>query len=94
MLLGVGACASIQADVQGAPPSALLNENSCTVLQRAITQVERKQRTKTNRPRRLPLAACTEAQINSDQFFDWSTSLFLAIQGIMPRSSAPTVSIG
>ena len=29
-----------------------------------------------------------------DQFFDWSTSLFLAIQGIMARSSAPTVSIG
>jgi hypothetical protein len=28
------------------------------------------------------------------QFFDWSTSLFLAIQGIMARSSPPTTSIG
>ncbi len=55
--------------------------------------------------KKKPPKACTPAAFiqtitqpgqarQPDQFFDWSTSLFLAIQGIMARSSAPTVSIG
>jgi hypothetical protein len=33
------------------------------------------------------------ARRDANQFFDWSTSLFFVIHGIMPRSWAPTFSI-
>lgn len=37
--------------------------------------------------------ACLPVCAFADQFFDWSTSLFLAIHGIIARSFAPTCSI-